>query len=1669
MASWDGFLKGISAIPTAFKRATGGGEFLSDEEREKEKVLYGTVQSALAGISSATPEIVKKGAGVTGDLLLRGATFLNEKAISPLFRGISTYALLDDPESPLYKKGEYEEGFQFKDIETAWNRSKKVSQFQALTKSSLIPGLTPLSKMVLSTGNIDLDEVDLWNDESVEKNFVDNAVGRWFTGIGDFTVGTVALAGVGKVIQVPAKFGATKAGLYTKTKTLDQLALDMENGVQYAKTNGAVGSQTISGNHAVTLAESKDWGLVTNLVSKYSTNDKLISLVHEASDADAVKDLLLADKGYLPALERLARTAPDKLFDVSDTSSYLQAKFLQAGKNVVPDEISVPRLKAAYDAAIKNEPQFVKIRDAFFDPKNELTPGGRAFMPLEPVIGKGLAIATGEKVRAIRGAVATRELDNFADIFETTVGKGVGRVAVSFIKFGNRVGLSARQTQYKPMGFVTFSGMRPLDGRVELNAFLNNIKLFRNGDDMIEVSPDGTRAKVADLRRKWEDMYMRARGGDEVKVMEEIDSEIGRYIAYKAKFYDETEIKAQVAQFRQNINEGLDGFKRNGFGIGYDGRQIRTEDPDTIRQLVESFRFTPWDSIEGAFIDASKTSLTSRVASGATSLGEQVFRDLNRLWTFDVLVRPMYVVKQSIGEPLISATLSQGMSFLYNDMFFTTLRGIRNSGNWTREKAVKIANTRQRRAVNKAVLEKQEQYARASQIKDNAQASFQDLLSGNTSPATKTQHLAAAREALKTASSYLDEVELDLLSAVKPFGKVEAIPSVTTLERRIGFLESKPNLGANVKEVEAAKKAIAKYRSTVNRLTVNKKEIIKADDDVAKAYQNIDKVLDELGEAFKNQANVWGKSAKFKKRFYAAESQYRMLDNGEYVSIDSFTGTNAPFGSAIREEISNGRTAEINMLGEYSKGTIAGLVKRKVPSDIVRLSDPEYFEELAYIANRTMRQDPLIDLILGNTPMDELKKWALSSEGTRYLRAFDITEKSQITPYLTDKVALINRTFPSYEARAAILKREVTGQELQSMLSNSVDELFDIVPGNFNYGSGNLGGANMYKQLSDKIDTLSSAAYRSLASPENPIRRAFFEKAATDVVARKASELAAQGVKITPNQLNALRQAAGREALEELEKTFYTTRRQRRILYNARAAVAFPNASANAFYRYGRLLVNNPIRSTQFMSNYGRGFQTFGVDENGNPTKDINEITHIIVPGTKEMGLGYMDQGIALNARSLGFMLNQFSPSWFGALSVGKIMQTFPGTEDNIRKIMDSTGAYSFDTVFPYGAPTSATKSFQPPWANALWNAATGDQSKADYQSSWRAVYNYHNMLVEMGIEKNFPSDAMIEKEVRTLWAEKFLSSFVSVFGVPYKIETNPMRGTANLFYKLKDKYVAQGYGEQDSRDLAGEEMIKLLGPKFMVDRVTFTGSNKEINPPATYEAYKRIFEDNDELVGKLASIDKDDIGLVNLLTADLPRVQDEKSTNILNLLSDPDLTLPGSSKRINDFKLTPQEVERERIKQRTWNDYNMVRDALEAKITDGRTLRAHPQLKAILDELVETKFKDQSQAWYDQYQIAASGDTSYKYARALRAITTDDSWMAERQDSQFWKDAKLFMKARDVFANFYQSLPDYDPRKSVIRENYNAWVLTNAEQWDPNLETYIKQYFDNDSLKVVD
>jgi hypothetical protein len=355
MSSWDSFL---STTGSVLKKLTGGGSYLNEDERKREEAFTANVRNFLdkanKEIESYAPgRVVKAASKSTADFLLKGAVEFNNRVYSPLIsRPISTLGLITDLNSPLYKKGQFEEGFQFSDIRAAYNRSEKVSAMQALTKSSLIPMVNPLSQLVLSTGKIDLDNVNLWEDESIKKNFVDNAVGRWFTGIGDFIVGNKGILTVGKLAGAGVKSVAKPAGLYTKNKSVNSLADDMNAGILYANTNGAKGAQTVSGSHVLALAGSKDWGMIEDLVMKYSTNERLIPIIRETTDADVVKDLLLADKGNLDALERLAATSSDKLFDMADVKSQIRTKAIQDGQLPLPTGESALRLKKAFDDAI---------------------------------------------------------------------------------------------------------------------------------------------------------------------------------------------------------------------------------------------------------------------------------------------------------------------------------------------------------------------------------------------------------------------------------------------------------------------------------------------------------------------------------------------------------------------------------------------------------------------------------------------------------------------------------------------------------------------------------------------------------------------------------------------------------------------------------------------------------------------------------------------------------------------------------------------------------------------------------------------------------------------------------------------------------------------------------------------------------------------------------------------------------------------------------------------------------------------------------------------------------------------------------------------------------------------------------------------------------------------
>jgi hypothetical protein len=54
----------------------------------------------------------------------------------------------------------------------------------------------------------------------------------------------------------------------------------------------------------------------------------------------------------------------------------------------------------------------------------------------------------------------------------------------------------------------------------------------------------------------------------------------------------------------------------------------------------------------------------------------------------------------------------------------------------------------------------------------------------------------------------------------------------------------------------------------------------------------------------------------------------------------------------------------------------------------INVADENYFEELADIANRQYRGEPLMDLIFAETPVENILAWGKTAQGTSYLKTF---------------------------------------------------------------------------------------------------------------------------------------------------------------------------------------------------------------------------------------------------------------------------------------------------------------------------------------------------------------------------------------------------------------------------------------------------------------------------------------------------------------------------------------------------------------------------------------------------------------------------------------------------------------------------------------------------------
>jgi len=394
----------------------------------------GIEQSKIGEYSKKKQEELAAGTVKAVDPILYAAQKAEEYVFSPLIaRPISTAFLLSDPSSALYKSDEYGKGFQLSDITDAYDRSQDVSLGVSLLKSPLTP-LGGFQSLILKSGGIDVKDVDLFDDLQVKKNFEDNTLGRWITGTNDFIIKNVAIEGAFLGAGAGVKAAALKAGLNTRFRVGDVNAMpEVENlinqHITFRKSGGTEGNLTVFGQDIEDLAASENILDIRRIVSNHSNNPRIASLIRDTKDPEFVRDLILADKAYAPAVERLAAAGMrDDLWVLGDGNLVIQGNYAATGQlpKLTPENSA--RVMGAYDDAIKKNPKHQEIYDAFLKEVEDPTTGivsmeprffGKNYKPIEPVLGREGFIAVRSRAGKIKNALIARD---FSDVAGDTPG-----------------------------------------------------------------------------------------------------------------------------------------------------------------------------------------------------------------------------------------------------------------------------------------------------------------------------------------------------------------------------------------------------------------------------------------------------------------------------------------------------------------------------------------------------------------------------------------------------------------------------------------------------------------------------------------------------------------------------------------------------------------------------------------------------------------------------------------------------------------------------------------------------------------------------------------------------------------------------------------------------------------------------------------------------------------------------------------------------------------------------------------------------------------------------------------------------------------------------------------------------------------------------------------------
>lgn len=889
---------------------------------------------------------------------------------------------------------------------------------------------------------------------------------------------------------------------------------------------------------------------------------------------------------------------------------------------------------------------------------------------------------------------------------------------------------------------------------------------------------------------------------------------------------------------------------------------------------------------------------------------------------------------------------------------------------------------------------------------------------------------------------------------------------IAQMERKATKLESLPKLTARqAEDLQKLKKRIRASEREFTKIKTNKYDPAEAglQSMLADADMQMKQIDDLSRRVMDLKARYVAKNAKRKRGGYSSnvmedgtelDGAFQGLD-GELAAMLSSADYTAyqTFDAAVQRRL--------QVLASQNRW------KTLDPTQLDAKGMRGYWDEYTNRLNREFRTDPVVRMIMANSPIDDIKAW-LRGPGTQYRKDLSIPgrrldSEDAVDAWLSGVIAQVDAEIPAASGmRKILLERDISRAEIKASMATR--DLPKLVGREVDSSTTNLFGK---AQVGIELSTTALMRWLGAIPETKLLRHPFYNAVYKERQAslwRTASE---QGVDMSsPAVKQRINKAAHGAALDATRSTLYTIERWSNAAEKLRFISPFFPAFENSIRTWGGIVYRNPA-----VLGYGNLLWNvpnnlgWVVDANGNRVEKSNmfkdENTYIVWPQAVadllKKDFGPFTPGEAVKSRQSG--LNVVFPGgewwWPGVGPITQIptallLRGRPEEADVLRAAFGGTKENPnplFQSLLPGGnANIDLVQSLMPTWMRRLDQMRNGESADSAYLTSQNAIIEDTYIQAQIDGRTLTPADIKRAQErADKFWRWQVTAAVTLPFQSTYQ---SPFQLQRDAWQRLVD-----------DQSLPYEAKVKQFTDMYGTDflAITRSGSLNETGLQPNVRTWQRITK-NPDLVRELGNMDPELVGMFGNMGA----YDDPFSYAVYSEYGNYSVNADGTPVR---RKLTAEELTRNNQIKDGWRAWHEVKDYAEQKAIEkgysSLQVKDAEWLRTILDN-AKAEISVKYPAWADERDKYAK--KLPQFIRGARKIVENARLVQE--DSTISALAE-YLKIRDYAAQTMYGMRDSDAKDQIKQAAYqSANALRMA---DIGFADLYDQYFANDDFTVVD